>query len=149
MPTRATTFYRLTSAALKPHYDSQWLMDRQRANLFAYGLGRLLLREIWRKRKKGEHVVPESLDLNKLDLSVQHGLVTYAPRALTFGDGCDLTLDRLKTLLWGMAFLKTPDYSPEKEYRFQYTLVYEGKIIEPLSKNLIITDVEALAALII
>lgn len=137
------------AAEIFPHYDAHWFMNGLRADLFAQRLGQLLLREIGRKRVIGQHVVPEHLDLERLEVKIQHGMVTYAPRALKFGRGCDLSVDHLMPLLSSMAFLKTPDYSPEKEYRFHFTLIHENSIIEPLTNNIIITDVDDLAALII
>lgn len=131
-----------------PHYDDNWSMSIQRARLFADRSGKLLLREIRRRRQEGQHIVPEHLDLDRLDVSIQHGPVTYAPRALTFGNGADLTLERLAPLLASMAFLKTKNYSHEREYRFQYTLVYAGMIVEPLSKDIIIRDASWISELI-
>ncbi|MBZ3664928.1 hypothetical protein [Pseudomonas monteilii] len=137
------------AAGIFPHYDAHWFLHSQRADFFAKRLGQLLLREIGRKRETGQHIVPEHLELDKLGVKIQHGMVTYAPRALIFRNGCDLSVDRLMPLLSSMAFLKTPDFTPEKEYRFHFTLIHEDRIIEPLTKNIIITDVDDLAALII
>jgi len=98
----------------------------------------MLLNKIRDSQKQGIYVLPLHVDTNDVSVLIQHECVAYIPRHLSFTDSEIPKLDDILHTFADTAFIKPPEFSHEKEYRFHYTLVAHGQIIEPLKKFLIL-----------
>ena len=122
-----------------PEYDDYWYMTASKAEAFGVAVGQLLLEKIKTEHKKGNYIVPNETCTDNIEVYLEHGNVSYVPREIHITNDGSISLNDFMSKMSSMAFIKPPiPFEKEKEYRYQYTIVSEGKIIVPTVKYLIL-----------
>ncbi|WP_177339436.1 hypothetical protein, partial [Pseudomonas sp. NBRC 111142] len=132
-----------------PEYDDAWFLPESRALNFGVLLGGMLHNAIIAGRASGRHLVPENLNLESLSVNLEAGPVEYQEREIHVINSNTFKLEEFQSRMARIAFTKPPiPFAKEKEYRFNYTIVSENRIIEPLVKFAIL-DASPLQKLIL
>lgn len=122
-----------------PEYDDYWVLNQSRIQAFGQETAHILANSIRSGRESGQHVVPEHINLDELEIRWLSSDVDYIHRENNFNTVGGPELNEFISLMSNIEFIKPPiPFEKEKEYRFKFTLVSNGKIIEPLTKSLII-----------
>ncbi|OOL39128.1 hypothetical protein [Pseudomonas sp. FSL W5-0299] len=125
-------------------YDDCWYMTAAKAQRFGLVLGQVLLQFVKAEHLKGNFIVPKETDVTKLKVFVEHRSVDYISREIEIFDDAHTPLDVFMNKMQSMAFIKPDSYSPELEYRFNYTMVVDGKIVQPQVKKVILKSEQLL-----
>lgn len=122
-----------------PEYDDYWFISEIKAMQFGVTLGGILRNAIIAGRASGKHLVPESMSIENFSVNIEMGLVQYIPREIHVSDGETFKLDDFMNKMASIAFIKPPiPFAKEREYRFNYTIISDNKIIEPSVKYTIL-----------
>ncbi len=123
-----------------PEYDDYWFITETSAQRFGFILGAILREAIIAGRATGNHLVPESMLIDDFSVNLEMGLVQYVPRDIHVTDASKYKLDDFIQNMLSIAFTKPPiPFTKEREFRFNYTIVSGGKVVEPLV-NFVILD---------
>lgn len=128
------------SAGIFKSYNDCWYMNYWKAREFGYKLSLVILEKIKTQEALGNYIVPRDTDLDSLVIHTIHDTVDYLDRHIYITNQNTAKIDHLLYLLETMAFIKPKSYTHEKEYRFHFTIVSNGKYIEPLVENLLVSS---------
>ncbi len=118
-----------------PEYDDYWFITETKAMQFGVTLGGILRNAIIVGRASGNHLAPESMPIENFSVNVEMGPVQYVPREIQVSNGEAFKLDDFMSKMASIAFIKPPTpFEKEREYRFNYTIISDNKIIEPSVK---------------
>lgn len=118
-----------------PEYNDYWFVTEANALRFGFMLGGILREAIITGRATGKNLVPENMPLENFSVNLSMGLVEYIPRETHITNHNILNLEDFLGKMKNIAFIKPPvPFEKELEYRFNYTIVSDGKIIEPIVK---------------
>lgn len=131
-----------------PDYDSSWAITRSKANDLAAGLARSLRKTLLSLEQDGKSALPEGVAVGDLQIGCRHELVNYVPRDLHIQVHGAVSVDDFMQSIRDMSFVKPPSYANELEYRFSYTLIREGFVIQPTVKNIILSAEEIIDLLV-
>ncbi|MQU31153.1 hypothetical protein [Pseudomonas helleri] len=123
---------------LFPDYDDCWYMTATKAHDLAAALSRLLWNNIISGRHSGNHIVDPHASLENLSIHFGHAPVSYIDREIHISDSSVFTVDHFMRKIVDMGFVKPPSFSPEKEYRFSFTIVAGDKILIPIVDSVIL-----------
>ena len=122
-----------------PEYDDYWYTPRMWAPRFGFMLGGLLRNAIIEHHKSGNPIVSEDLSIDDFSVNVHMDLVSYTPREIHITNSNKIELDEFMRKMSNIAFIKPPvPFEKEREYRFNYTIVSNNRIIEPTIKSIIL-----------
>jgi hypothetical protein len=122
-----------------PDYDDYWHIGIGNTKEFAEAICRQIMIKIKDGHESSNYVVPQEIDINKIVIHVRYGNILYTPRELVFTQADSANIDSFFSSMFHMAFIKPPHpFEKEKEYRFEFTLSHENKLIQPLVKSLIL-----------
>lgn len=117
-------------------YDDCWYLMHNRADQFGKTLGQILLNRIITGHHNGEHIVPKDTNIETLQIFMQHSEIEYIPREINISKNASITVQEFMKKIETMAFVKPDDFSTEREYRFNYTIISNNSIIEPSVKHI-------------
>ncbi|MNO88801.1 hypothetical protein D3C76_802670 [compost metagenome] len=123
-----------------PEYDDYWNISESSIVEFGDTLGHILLEEIGTQRTKGNHIIPEKIPLESIELFSLTSSITYMEREIRVTNEEPLSIEDTQQLLSHIEFIKPIKYEPEKEFRYHYLLIANGKLIEPNAKFLIVNS---------
>lgn len=128
-----------------PNYDDYWYAHDCNAEKIARILMQLLLKQIKKNQKNGQHTIPPDINANEIDVNVFFGNVKYTDRNLHFNNNSIHELEDIIHRMHHMAFIKPPTpFEKEKEYRFHFIITHKNRIIEPLCRHLILSECDEL-----
>lgn len=126
-------------ADIFPEYDDNWFIKEMSAHRFGFALGVILKDAIIEGRASGNHLVPKTMPIDDFSVNLQMGLVQYVPREIHVTNASTDKLDAFINNMLNIAFTKPPiPFAKEREFRFNYTIVSGGKIVEPLVKFVVL-----------
>ncbi|MDD1980016.1 hypothetical protein [Pseudomonas asiatica] len=128
--------------------DDYWYIPEARARAFADRLGKTLLNHIIEGHNSGNPIIPQDIDVNSLEIAIEHRQVDYISRDINLYDNGALTLESFTQKMRNMAFTKPESYKAELEYRFNFIIISNGRIIEPLVKSVYLNSKELLELVI-
>ena len=118
-----------------PEYDDYWFITESSAQRFGLAIGKILREAIIAGRTSGNHLMPEQMPIDDFSINLEIGLVQYVPREIHVNNESKYKLDEFINNMASIAFTKPPvPFAKEREFRFNYTIVSRGKIIEPIVK---------------
>lgn len=119
-------------------YDDYWYLNQSSAQEFGLRLCDILLTYIVDQHDEGNYILPKETNLQNLEIKLRGGLVYYVAREIHItGDG-DIALEKFRSTVMHMAFIKPEEFQHEKEFRFELTAVVDGMIVEPVVKFVIL-----------
>ncbi|MGE7094739.1 hypothetical protein ACQKIS_00945 [Pseudomonas fulva] len=118
-----------------PSCNDYWFIREAQAEAFARELGTMLLQQIYAGHETGNHIIPADADISSVKIHFEYGNVHYMERVTHIQQHSDLTLEEFGNKINNMAFTKPKSYSRELEYRFQFTILSNNKIVEPIVKS--------------
>lgn len=119
-------------------YDDSWSINACHFEAFGTEIANVLLESIREKKETGEFILPEHTDLENLGIMLEWGTVMYVPREMHITEANHRTLDEFMHKLRFMTLIKPERFFREKEYRFQFTIISNGMIVEPNVTNIVI-----------
>jgi len=118
-----------------PEYDDYWYVNEVNAARFGVMLGGILREAIIAGRASGNHLVPESMPIDNFSVNLDMGPVQYIARETHITNKNLMKVEEFLEKMSAIAFTKPPEpFQKEREYRFSYTIVSSGRIIEPSVK---------------
>lgn len=135
-----TSLIRRTSESegIFPDYDDCWYLNASNADKIAEYMCSILFQKILTCRNEGNHLIPSEIDLSDLEVICQHGLVIYQDRHLVITKEADAPLNEFSERTRNLHFVKPPEFSHEKEYRFSFWIASGNKFVEPLKNSVIL-----------
>lgn len=115
--------------------DDYWYIPEARSHMFAARLGQILLNHIKQQHQSGSYILPEGTELDSLELKIEYRQVDYIGREIDLYNDCAIPLEDFKRKMLSMAFTKPESYASELEYRFNFIVISNGRIIEPIVKS--------------
>ncbi|WP_263224576.1 hypothetical protein [Pseudomonas alabamensis] len=128
--------------------DDYWYLPEIRADRFARRLGQVLLNHIIEERKKGNHIIPAQVPSDKLKIMAEHRQVDYLSREIDLYKNSAIELEEFTKKMRSTAFTKPKSYKNELEYRFNFTIVSENCVVEPLVKSVFLDSSQLLEFLL-
>lgn len=131
-----------------PDYDASWAITRSKAADIADALGRSLWQALRDLEQAGKSALPEGISVADLQIGCRHELVNYVSRDQHIQVHGAVSVDDFMQSIRDMSFVKPPSYAHELEYRFSYTLVRDGFVVQPTVKNIILPAEEVIDLLV-
>jgi len=119
-------------------YDAYWYVKLLHADSFGKALGRILRSTIKDRHRTGDHIVPENTNMEDLNVFMEMERVIYTDRDIEISNHSIIPLGEYMRRMETMTYLKPTTFEHEKEMRYRYIIVSEGKIISPTVKSIIL-----------
>ncbi|WP_339231045.1 hypothetical protein MHH62_13875 [Pseudomonas sp. FSL L8-0168] len=124
-------------------YDAYWYVKSLHAHSFGKALGRILRSTIKERHASCNYLVPKDTCMKTLNVFLEVDSVIYTGRNIEISNNSIIPLREYMRRMETMTYLKPVEFQHEKEMRFRYIIVSEGKIISPIVKSVIL-DAETL-----
>jgi hypothetical protein len=122
------------------NYDDYWAIDYDSAEKFGIELAQILYNAIIDEHKKPISLIPKHLNPEQISIELRLDEVKYFERDIHFSEKNENKLSELMQILFDTAFIKPQSFHHEKEFRFRFTLLFRGEIIEPMVKAIIMSS---------
>lgn len=120
-------------------YDDRWGIKASDIEDFATDISYILIDAVREGHETGNFILPEGTDLENLDVMIEWGQVMYVPRVFHITKANNDSLMEFMDKMRFMTLIKPPiPFAKEKEFRFQFTFISSGIIIEPTQNHIII-----------
>ncbi|MBP2841164.1 hypothetical protein [Pseudomonas sp. PNP] len=126
-------------------YDDYWFLNETRAYSFSLNLATTLLEYIRQQHTEKNYIVPKDTDMTSLEVLVENRPVEYLGRDVELYGNVALPLEKFAEKIRNMSFLKPEKHRNEMEYRFSFTLISKGRIVEPIVKSVFLDSSSLLA----
>ena len=124
--------------------DDYWYVTEEKLHDFAWELVRLLRGYIIEQHAKGDFILPRDTNLTDLQIRCEYGEVGYVAREIDLYEQNFMSLEQYMGKMRDMAFTKPESYSKEREYRFSFIAVVDGKVVEPIVKSVFLDSTSLL-----
>lgn len=128
-------------------YDDYWNVGADQASLNQFGsrVGGAILQQAALDYIDVKLTSVRLSDMKNMTLDVRHGPVKYVDRKLVITKDTPQDADHILNTYFDVPFCKPKSYSPEKEYRFVFTL-HDGNRIYPIKKKDLYLDLNLLTS---
>lgn len=122
--------------------DDYWYIKEQHIKAFAEAACESLSQHIHTNHANGQYILPKETNLANLKVAVEIADINYVSREIHLYDNGFMALDLFASKIQRMAFTKPDSYANEREVRFNFKAIVDGKVIAPIVKSVILDATE-------